>query len=153
MTPEALINKYWDFEKHTWNWPSDDGFKDGIFQVSDRIPQGEMLDRVGMVSDKTGDFMGTVGDIYPERSLAPGSSGDYNIFEGTGKNIPPGWEVRYGEVGEAFDLPGGGTQWIVVDEYGDHVVIDQLLDKGYLRTISGPLHEARLKRPYNGEGG
>ena len=76
--------------------------------------------------------MGTLGDSYPQRSLAPGSSGDYNIFHGTGKELPDGWEVRYGKVGETFGWPGGGTQWVVVDGDGRIVLIKWLIDEGYL---------------------
>ena len=76
--------------------------------------------------------MGTVGDSYPQRSLAPGSSGDYNVFYGTGKQLPEGWEVRFGRVAEAFGWPGGGTQWVVVDNDDRIVLIQTLIDKGYL---------------------
>jgi hypothetical protein len=107
MTRPELVEKYWDFEEHTWKWPPEDGFKDNKYDVTDRIPDGQRLDRIGVVSDRTGNFMATEGDSYPARAMAPGSSGDYNVFEGTGKQLPAGWEVRVGEVGEAFDLPGG----------------------------------------------
>nr|WP_232070625.1 TNT domain-containing protein [Mycobacterium lacus] len=32
--------------------------------------------------------------------------------------MPGGGELRYGEVAEAFGQPGGGTQWVVVNEKG-----------------------------------
>jgi hypothetical protein len=76
--------------------------------------------------------MGTTGDSYPQRSLAPGSSGDYHVFHGTGRELPPGWEVRYGTVGEAFGQPGGGTQWVVVDDKNRIVLIQRLINDGYL---------------------
>ncbi|GAB5014663.1 hypothetical protein JHV666_42600 [Mycobacterium avium subsp. hominissuis] len=53
--------------------------------------------------------MGAVGDSYPHRGVALGSSGDYNRFHGTRKELPEGWEVRYGEVGDAFGQPGVHT--------------------------------------------
>lgn len=78
--------------------------------------------------------MGAVGDSYPERGLAPGSSGDYNRFQGTGKELPADWEVRYGNVAEAFGQPGGGIQWVVYDTKNKiTVLIDTLLEDGYLR--------------------
>ncbi|WP_293321055.1 TNT domain-containing protein [Mycobacterium sp.] len=76
--------------------------------------------------------MSAVGDSYPDRGLAPGSSGDYNRFHGTGKELPDRWEVRYGKVADAFGQPGGGTQWVVVDEEGKTVLISFLIDNGYL---------------------
>jgi hypothetical protein len=75
--------------------------------------------------------MGSVGDSYPERSLAPGTSGDYS-----GKRLPEGWQLRYGKVTEAFGQPGGGTQWIVVDNKGSIVLIDTLIKRGYLRRLN-----------------
>ena len=76
--------------------------------------------------------MGAAGDSYPGRGLAPGSSGDYHRFHGTGKELPEGWEVRYGEVADAFGQPGGGTQWVVVDNNGEIVLIHDLIEDGYL---------------------
>jgi len=96
---------------------------------------GKLFDRVGLVEDWTGDFMSTAGDSYPTRSLAPGSAGEYHLFEGTGVPLPPEWELRYGEAGPAFDQPGGSTQWVVVDEFDNNVLIDQLLKGGYLRRV------------------
>lgn len=76
--------------------------------------------------------MGRTGDSYPQRALAPGASGDYHVFQGTGTQLPPGWEIRYGPVGEVFGHLGGGTQWVVINEKGDVVMIKQLIDDGYL---------------------
>lgn len=65
-----------------------EGFADGIYKTARSIPKDAWLDRIGEVSDAKGDFMGAVGDSYPHRGLAPGSSGDYNRFHGTGKELP-----------------------------------------------------------------
>lgn len=109
-----------------------EGFADGIYKTARSIPKDAWLDRIGEVSDAKGDFMGAVGDSYPHRGLAPGSSGDYNRFHGTGKELPEGWEVRYGEVGDAFGQPGGGTQWVVIDKNKKTVLIKWLIENGYL---------------------
>ncbi|OBF67755.1 NAD(+)--arginine ADP-ribosyltransferase [Mycobacterium sp. 852002-51971_SCH5477799-a] len=132
MSAQDILNKYWDPVKKTWHWPEHDGFADGKWETSRRIPTETRLNRIGEISDTRGEFMGAVGDSYPQRSLAPGSSGDYNIFHGTGKELPEGWEVRYGKVGEAFGWPGGGTQWVVVNAKRQFVMIDFLLKNGYL---------------------
>lgn len=147
MTSDELLEKYWDSENHRWNWPPHDGFKDGQYTVADRIPTDVRVDRIGLVNNQVGDFMAAEGDIYPSRGLAPGTSGDYNVFAGTGEPIPPGWEVRYGETGEAFDQPGGGTQWVVVDENGNTILIQTLIDDGYLAPISGPAYDSWMNRP------
>jgi hypothetical protein len=133
MTPQELIDAYWDSEKGTWKWPPHDGFADGKWEVAHNIPTKVLMDRIGEVSEKRGDFMGRVGDSYPQRGLAPGTTGDYNVFQGTGKELPDGWEFRYGKVAETFGQPGGGTQWVVVDENGKTVLIEVLLRRGYLR--------------------
>ncbi|WP_245848827.1 TNT domain-containing protein [Mycobacterium palustre] len=132
MSAQEILNRFWDPAKGTWKWPEANGFADGKWQTARSIPKEAWLDRIGEVSDARGDFMGALGDSYPDRGLAPGSSGDYNRFRGTGKELPDGWEVRYGKVAGAFGQPGGGTQWVVVDEEGETVLISFLIDNGYL---------------------
>lgn len=132
MTAQEILNKWWDPATGTWDWPKVEGFADGIYKTARSIPKDAWLDRIGEVSDAKGDFMGAVGDSYPHRGLAPGSSGDYNRFHGTGKELPEGWEVRYGEVGDAFGQPGGGTQWVVIDKNKKTVLIKWLIENGYL---------------------
>jgi hypothetical protein len=132
MTAQDILNKFWDPINKTWDWPKHDGFAGGKWHTARSIPPEVRLDRIGEVSGDRGDFMGAIGDGYPQRGLAPGSSGDYTILRGTGKQLPDRWEVRYGKVGEAFGWAGGGTQWVVVDEEGNFVLIRYLIDKGYL---------------------
>jgi hypothetical protein len=50
--------------------------------------------------------------------------------------LPPECELRYGEAGPAFDQPGGSIQWVVVDQFENHVLIQQLIDEGYLRAVT-----------------
>lgn len=135
MSLQELIDAYWDSGKRTWKWPLHDGFADGRWEVAHSIPDGLSLDRIGEVSIERGDFLGSVGDSYPKRALAPGSTGDYHLFEGTGKTLPDGWELRYGKVASVFGQPGGGTQFVVVDEKGKMVLIEVLLRRGYLRRV------------------
>jgi hypothetical protein len=135
MTAQQILDKYWDPLNGTWDWPKRDGFAFGKWETVDRIPTDIRFDRIAEVSETKGDYMGTAGDSYPQRSLAPGSSGDYNIFEGTGEPLPEGWRVRYGKVADAFGHLGGGTQWVVVDNDGAIVMIDFLLRNGYLRRL------------------
>ncbi|VBA44285.1 Outer membrane channel protein CpnT [Mycobacterium attenuatum] len=132
MSLQELIDAYWDSGNRTWKWPLHDGFADGKWEVAHSIPEQLTLDRIGEVSAERGDFMGNVGDSYPQRALAPGTTGDYHIFKGTGKTLPEGWELRFGSVAAEFGQPGGGTQWVVVDEKGQKVLIEVLLRRGYL---------------------
>ncbi|ORV59030.1 NAD(+)--arginine ADP-ribosyltransferase [Mycobacterium europaeum] len=134
MTAQEILDNFWNHAEGTWKWPLENGFSDGKWETARSIPEHVWLDRIGEVSNQRGDFMGAVGDSYPERGLAPGSSGDYNRFQGTGKELPADWEVRYGNVAEAFGQPGGGIQWVVYDTKNKiTVLIDTLLEDGYLR--------------------
>ena len=132
MSAQDILNRFWDPVKGTWDWPESKGFLNGKWETARSIPETLHLDRIGEVSDTRGDFMGAAGDSYPGRGLAPGSSGDYHRFHGTGKELPEGWEVRYGAVADAFGQPGGGTQWVVVDNNGEIVLIHDLIEDGYL---------------------
>jgi len=133
MTPQDVINNHYTPDGRP-DWPLHDGFLNGQWKALDHIPENVQLDRIGEVSGIRGDFMGSAGDSYPSRALAPGSSGDYHVFQGTGKQLPSRWELHYGEVAPEFGQPGGGTQWIVVDKKtGAHILIKQLLEDGYLR--------------------
>jgi hypothetical protein len=132
MSAQDILNKYWDPVRGTWDWPKHDGFAGGKWETARSIPKDVWLDRIGEVSDRRGDFMGKIGDNYPGRGLSPGSSGDYNRFHGTGKELPGDWEVRYGKVGEAFGQPGNGVQWVVVDGDEKFVLIKWLIENGYL---------------------
>ncbi|MBU8823149.1 toxin glutamine deamidase domain-containing protein [Mycolicibacterium goodii] len=152
LTPQELLARHWNPETHTWNWPPHDGFKDGLWTTTDHIPEGQNLDRVGLINDKVGDFMGVEGDSYPARALAPGTSGEYNVFRGTGATVPPGWEVRYGDVAQAFDQPGGATQWVVVDEFGDIIKIHTLVEEGIIEPVSGPYFDKWVESQNRNEG-
>lgn len=133
MTHQDILNSHYT-PRGGPDWPQHDGFANGKWEALNRIPENIHLDRIGEVSTARGDFMGTAGDSYPSRSLAPGSSGDYNTFQGTGKPLPSRWELHYGQVGPAFGQPGGGTQWVVIDKKtGDHILVDTLIRGGYLR--------------------
>jgi len=135
MTHQDIINNHYTPDGRP-NWPPHDGFLNGKWDTLDHIPENARLDRIGEVSGTRGDFMATEGDSYPSRALAPGSSGDYHTFQGTGLQLPPELELRVGEVGSAFGQPGGGTQWVVVNkETGAHIFIKQLLEDGYLKIL------------------
>ncbi|WP_232526879.1 TNT domain-containing protein [Mycobacterium intracellulare] len=134
MTAQDILDRFWDPKEGTWDWPKVNGFADGKWETARSISPNVWLDRIGEVSAKSGDFMGDVGDPYSHRGLAPGTSGDYHVFQGTGKQLPQGWEVRFGKVGEAFGWPGGGIQWVVFDTVEKKtVLIETLLRRGYLR--------------------
>ncbi|MDV7102688.1 TNT domain-containing protein [Gordonia amicalis] len=127
MTPEQILERYWD--GNGWAYPPNNGFK-GDYHVSDNIPEGTRLDRIG---SSDGGFMGRDGDSYGARALPPGKSGAYHEYVGTGKQLPDEWEVRHGEVARAFDREGGGRQWVVIDKQtGDEISVGDLLERGVI---------------------
>jgi hypothetical protein len=136
LSREEIVERYWDAERNMWKWPNHDGFLAGIYETARAFPAELRFDRIGLVTDWTGDFLSSAGDSYPARALAPGTSGDYHVFVGTGRPLPSDWELRFGPAGPAFDQPGGSTQWVVVDHEGEHVLIEQLVVEGYLKRVT-----------------
>lgn len=129
LTPEQILDRYW-VDGKGWAYPPNNGFK-GDYHVSDNIPEGTRLDRIG---SSDGGFMGRDGDSYGARALPPGKTGAYHEWVGTGKPLPDAWEVRHGEVGQAFGHPGGGEQWVVVDKRtNQEVSITDLEEAGVIR--------------------
>lgn len=130
LTPNQIVDKYWNADKGTWNWPEHSGFADGKYTTSTSLPPGTHLDRIGYPGGK---FLGTQGDSYGQRALAPGSAaGGYHTYEPGPNPLPSGWEIRHGKIGEAFDHGGGGTQWVFIDKSGEEVPVDTLIKMGVL---------------------
>ncbi|MFL1598501.1 TNT domain-containing protein [Gordonia amicalis] len=125
MTPQQILDRYWDDARGTWAYPPNNGFESG-YKVADSIPAGTRLDRLG---GDGGGFMGREGDSYSARALPPGKAGPYTEYVGTGNPLPANWEVRHGKIAEAFGQSGGGHQWVVVDKLtGKEVPVKKLID-------------------------
>ncbi len=122
-----------------WDWDGqapNNGFA-GPPTITDRIPQGYQLDRLG---SNGGGFMADEGAPLAMRAMPPGVANQYHTFEGTGKPIPDGldWEVHYGQAKSAFGQPGGANQLAVIDRAtGDPVPVDQLLKNRLIRETTG----------------
>lgn len=132
MSPQEVVDRY--TRDGRFVYPENDGFAGGRYVTSDRIPDSLQIDRIGPTE---GSFMGAQGDSYAQRALAPGSTGGYTTLVGTGKQLPSGWEFRSGEIAEAFDQGGGGTQYVVMKPGTDgkmtRVSVDELLNYGYVK--------------------
>ncbi|SIS22051.1 TNT domain-containing protein [Williamsia sterculiae] len=132
MTPDQILDKYWDADKGGWKYPPNDGFL-GPPAVSDRIPAGTELDRLGGPSGK---FMGNDGASYDARALAPGNAGAYHKYIATDEPWPPNLEVRDDSIAPAFGKEGGGHQWLVYDkETSSQVSVEDLLRAGVIRQV------------------
>lgn len=102
-------------------WPNNDGFDEAPRNII--LQPGDRVDRYG--SDY-GTFLSPVGVPYEQRSLAPGTElKPYSVFE-----VMKPIEVKSGKIATWFNQPGGGIQYIVPD------IIDELIDKGFLRRIN-----------------
>ena len=123
-----------------WDWEVQaphNGFA-GDPVSTDRIPTNLRLDRLG---PNGGGFLSPEGIPLPQRATPPGLATQYHLFEGTGREIPPGydWVVQHGPAKEAFGQPGGGDQWIVLDQTtGKPVPVDQLIKARLLKEITPP---------------
>ncbi|WP_165824276.1 TNT domain-containing protein [Tsukamurella pulmonis] len=126
MTPQEVVDKYWDSDKGRWNYPPDDGFLGGNYTTSTSIPETVKLDRIG---GPNGGFLADEGVPYSKRALSPGTAGEYNTYRGTGVPLDSTkFEVRTGPAAEAFGQPGQGNQWVVIDlATGKPVSVTELL--------------------------
>ncbi|GAA3710514.1 hypothetical protein GCM10022238_26770 [Gordonia hankookensis] len=133
LTPQQVLDRYWDDGKGMWAFPPNQGFA-GDYHVSDSIPAGTHLDRIG---GEGGGFLGREGDSYGARALSPGKAADYHEYVATDVPLRPNWEVRNGSIAPGFGQPGGGHQWIVVDtKTGEQVSIEELKERGAIRDVS-----------------
>ncbi|WP_418002995.1 TNT domain-containing protein [Mycobacterium sp. PDNC021] len=122
-----------------WDWDGqapNNGF-DGPPSLSDHIPAGHQLDRLG---SNGGGFMGDEGAPLSTRSMPPGVANDYHTFVGTGRPIPDGlnWRVEYGPAKAAFGQPGGAEQWAAINlDTGRPVSIEELKLWRLIRETTG----------------
>ncbi|MGC4960956.1 TNT domain-containing protein [Gordonia sp. DT101] len=129
LTPQQVLDRYWDDARETWNYPPNDGFA-GDYDVSDSIPAGTHLDRIG---EPTGKFLGQEGDSYGARALPPGVAANYHQYVATGVPVKPEWEIRDGAIAAEFGHPGGGHQWVVIEKStGEQVRVSELLRSGVI---------------------
>ncbi|WP_322860616.1 glycohydrolase toxin TNT-related protein [Mycobacterium europaeum] len=123
-----------------WDWEGQaprNGFA-GEPSTGNCIPTEIRLDRLG---SNAGGFLSPEGVPLAERATPPGLATQYHLFEGTGREIPPGkdWLVQHGPAKEAFGQPGGGEQWIVLDtSTGKPVPVDELIQARLIREITPP---------------
>jgi hypothetical protein len=121
-----------------WDWDNQaphNGFAE-IPEVSEHLPKGFHLDRVG---PNGGGYLSPEGTPLGQRATPPGLAAQYHRFEGTG--LPPtdpdlDWRVLHGPAKDAFGQPGGGEQWVVIDNAtGDPVPVDDLVEQGMLSEL------------------
>ncbi|AWG47985.1 TNT domain-containing protein [Mycobacteroides abscessus subsp. abscessus] len=117
----------WDWEHQAPN----NGFA-GPPTITDRIPQGHLLDRLG---SEGGAFMADDGAPLGTRGMPAGVPSQYNQYVGTGNPIPPGlpWEIHHGPAAPAFGQPGGAPQWVVINRNtGKQIPVEVLKQNGII---------------------
>jgi hypothetical protein len=123
-----------------WDWDVQapkNGFA-GEPLESNHIPTDLRLDRLG---SNGGGYLSPEGTPLPERATPPGLAAQYHLFEGTGRDIPPGkdWVVQHGPAKDAFGQPGGGEQWVVIDRTpgitSGVVSVEELIEARMLKEI------------------
>lgn len=116
-----------------WDWDNqapNNGFA-GVPTESTRIPTDVHLDRIG---PNGGAFMSPEGEPLAHRATPPGLAAQYHTFEGTGREVPDGWVVKYGDVKDAFGQPGTAQQWVVEDRAtGRPIPVELLLRSRIIR--------------------
>jgi hypothetical protein len=98
------------------------------------LPPGTVIDRFGYPS---GGYLGADGVPFAQRSLPPESAFKpfYQYVVNDPAKLPPGWHIEQSSAAPWFHQPGGGTQYRIIDEFGDTASVDELVKWGYLRRI------------------
>ncbi|EID09799.1 hypothetical protein MXEN_19905 [Mycobacterium xenopi RIVM700367] len=50
--------------------------------------------------------------------------------------LPPGWHIEQSQAAPWFHQPGGGTQYRIIDEFGNNGSVEELVRWGFLRRIN-----------------
>ncbi|KAA1244120.1 DUF4237 domain-containing protein [Mycobacterium simiae] len=124
-----------------WDWDGqapNNGFLGEPLETN-HFPSELRLDRLG---SNAGGYLSPEGTPLAQRATPPGLATQYHVFEGTGRPIPLGkdnWVVQHGPAKEVFGQPGGGEQWIVLDQSTRRPVpVEELIKARLLKEIDRP---------------
>jgi hypothetical protein len=99
------------------------------------LPAGTVIDRFGYPG---GGYLSPDGVPFAERALPPESALKpyfrYVVEDPT--MLPPGWHVEESKAASWFHQSGGGTQYRIIDEFGDTANVNELVKWGFLRRIN-----------------
>ena len=89
----------------------------------------------GRFGSEYGGYMAPTGTPFAELSLPPESATmpylRYVVNDPTA--LPPGWHIEQSQTAPWFHQPGGGTQFRIIDEFGDTGSVEELIRSGFLR--------------------
>lgn len=90
---------------------------------------------LGRFGSEYGGYMAPEGTPFAQLSLPPESATKpylrYVVNDPTA--LPPGWHIEQSQTAPWFHQAGGGTQFRIVDEFGNTGSVEQLIRSGFLR--------------------
>ncbi|MGB3520739.1 MAG: TNT domain-containing protein, partial [Mycobacterium sp.] len=101
------------------------------------IPDADLTagTELGRFGSEYGGYMAPEGTPFAELSLPPESATmpylRYVVNDPTA--LPPGWHIEQSQTAPWFHQPGGGTQFRIIDEFGDTGSVEELIRSGFLR--------------------
>jgi len=115
---------------NNWKYPGKDYAIPGTQKIVD-IPPGTAVDRYGY---EGGAWLSPQGTPLTARSLPPDTvpMKPHLAYEVTGDPLPAGWKIEESVVAPWFGEAGYGTQYKIIDQFGDEGTVEELIDIGYL---------------------
>jgi Tuberculosis necrotizing toxin len=150
ITPDKFTFRYRDenTQPASWRYPPDLGFAHSGGWSNGRVLRFRMTLRAGTLTDRFGSPFGTflapAGTSYGARALPPDSLNtrandpthlcNYHLYR-----VTRPFDVEAGPIAPAFQQPGGGLQYLLVDTYVPQAPtslnVQWLLENNYLTII------------------
>ncbi|OBK88526.1 TNT domain-containing protein [Mycolicibacter sinensis] len=90
---------------------------------------------LGRFGSEYGGYMAPEGTPFAQLSLPPESATRpylrYVVDDPAA--LPPGWHIEQSQTAPWFHQPGGGTQFRIINEFGDTGSVEELIRSGFLR--------------------
>jgi hypothetical protein len=99
------------------------------------LPLGTELGRFGYPG---GTYMAPEGTPFAQLALPPDSElkpyFQYVVKDPTA--LPPGWRIEQSQAAPWFHQPGSGTQYRIIDDFGNNGNVEELVRWGFLRRVN-----------------
>lgn len=84
-----------------------------------------------------GAYLAPEGTPFAELSLPPEAAAKpyFNYFVKDPTALPPGWHIEQSQAAPWFHQPGGGTQYRIIDEFGNSGSVEELVRWGFLGEV------------------
>jgi hypothetical protein len=144
MTPQQLLDTYWDDERGSWRYPDQDGYVIGTdgepIKGAVTLEPGQVIDRFG---GESGRFLSPAGVSYANRALPPSNlntrdsqyPNNYHLYE-----VISSFTVDAGPISPWFAQPGGGLQYVLNPDHlpaaGTELDVSWLVEQGFLKRLN-----------------